>query len=107
MRTTAFTAGSDMELAGLEPATSWVRYRPNDLVWHRFDFIERRSLLSCHVTFAQFGSTGGRSVRADPARAAPTAILRRDVAHRACLGACLAVRFASANACHGLARSAS
>jgi len=30
-----------MELAGLEPATSWVRYRQNDLTWGSFGFAER------------------------------------------------------------------
>jgi hypothetical protein len=52
-----------MELAGLEPATSWVRYRQNDLMRSRYGFVERRSVFSNYMTFAQFGSTDGRSAQ--------------------------------------------
>ncbi len=50
-----------MELAGLEPATSWVRYRQNQVTWSTFGVLEGSSLLSRDAAFARFGSTDGRS----------------------------------------------
>jgi hypothetical protein len=50
-----------MELAGLEPATPWVRYRANDVIYDRFVSFERCSALYDAARFAQFGSTDGRS----------------------------------------------
>src|SRR5688500_6876368 len=61
MRTAAFKAGSEMELAGLEPATSWVRYRRNEVASRTLSLPEPRSFLLRHLRFAQFGSTDGRS----------------------------------------------
>jgi hypothetical protein len=50
-----------VELAGLEPATSWVRYRRGGATWRRFGLLERPRLLLSQLRFGQFGSTVGRS----------------------------------------------
>jgi hypothetical protein len=67
-----------MELAGLEPATSWVRYRRNDVARGTFSFVEPSRLLLRYTRFAQFGSTDGRSrassVSLGPAESVRTAI---------------------------------
>jgi hypothetical protein len=60
-RNPALAGVSAMELAGLEPATSWVRYRPNRVASGKFGSVEPCAMRSDHPRFAQFGSTDGRS----------------------------------------------
>jgi hypothetical protein len=71
-----------MELAGLEPATSWVRYRPNRVASGKFGSVEPCAMRSDHPRFAQFGSTDGRS-RSSRA-GAPSTVVHALVLGRAC-----------------------
>ena len=50
-----------MELAGLEPATFWVRYRQKERTYGIFDAARRLQVLVSGTRLAQFGSPDGRS----------------------------------------------
>ena len=59
----ALAGALGVEPAGLEPATSWVRYRLSGVTSSTFGSVGPRSLRSSDARFAQFGSTDGRSSR--------------------------------------------